>query len=199
MSDDARAPAGERLDRDLYVPTDLPDTRPSLLLDSAIRRIGAAFSWVWGVLVVVIVVNVTLRYLFGQGRVELEELQWHLYSFGFLVGLSYCMTYDGHVRVDIFHSRFRLRTKAWIELFGVLFFLIPFITLVLWYGVPFVMRAYEIGEVSEAPGGLPARWVVKGALVLGFGLLAVAALARLTRVTALLFGLPRPLPPGRSD
>ena len=179
--------------RDLEVPTDLPHTSVSAVLDLIVRKIGEWVSWLWLILVLIIVFNVLLRYVFGEGRVELEELQWHFYAVGFLVGLSYCAIFDGHVRVDIFQARFRLRTKAWIELFGIILFLAPFIGIVLIYAVPFVIRSYNIGEISDAPGGLPARWAIKSFLVVGFALLAVTAVSRLSRVTAFLFGFPRPV------
>lgn len=184
--------------RNLYTEGPLPHTAISWVLDLVVRKIGDWASWLWAILVVIIVGNVVLRYAFGEGRVELEELQWHLYAFGFLIGLSYCMVSDGHVRVDVFHMKFRPRTKAWVELFGILLFLFPFIALVLIYGVPFVIQAYELMEGSDAPGGLPYRWVVKSALVIGFGLLAVSGFSRLTRATSLLFGFPRPYRPRRS-
>ena len=183
----------------LYAGGELPHTAISWGLDLFVRKVGDYVSWLWAILVLIIVTNVVLRYVFGEGRVELEELQWHLYSFGFLVGLSYCMVADGHVRVDIFQTRFRLRTKAWVELLGILIFLAPFIALVLIYGVPFVIQAVEVMEGSDAPGGLPYRFIVKSALVIGFFLLAIAAFSRLTRATALLFGYPRPYHPRRSD
>ena len=181
-----------RDDVSLSAPNELPRTRLSDALDGIIRAIGDAVSWLWVILMLIIVTNVTLRYAFGEGRVELEELQWHFYAIGFLVGLSYCMVFDSHVRVDIFHSRFRLRTKAWIELIGILGFLIPFIWFIIHYSIPFVLRAYDIGEVSDAPGGLPMRWLIKAALPVAFALLAISTLSRLLRVTALLFGVPKP-------
>jgi TRAP-type mannitol/chloroaromatic compound transport system permease small subunit len=173
--------------------TDLPRTRFSETLDALIRRIGDAVSWLWVVLLAIIVINVTMRYVFGEGRIEFEEIQWHIYSAGFLIGLSYCLEADDHIRVNVLHDRFGLKTQAWIELFGILFFLIPFIVLILIYGVPFFQYSYSIGEISQAPGGLPMRWAIKAFLIIGFALLAVATLARLSRVTALLFRFPAPL------
>ena len=191
---------GPRLDLDRLVHhTNLPNTRLSDMLDGVIRRIGEAISWLWIVLLGVIVVNVTMRYVFGEGRIEFEEIQWHIYSVGFLIGISYCFAADDHVRVDVLHDRMSLRTQAWVELFGLLFFLFPFIALILVYAPNFVAYSYSIGEVSEAPAGLPFRWAIKSFLLIGFGFLALAGVSRLTRVTALLFGLPRPLPQSRSE
>ena len=192
---------------DLSGPRELPHTRLSQPLDRAVAKIGDITSWLWGILVLVIVINVTMRYLFAQGRIELEELQWHLYAVGFLIGLSYCVVSDSHVRVDVFHTGFSLRKKAWVELFGILLFLLPFILLVLYYAVPFVDRSRELQEVSDAPSGLPLclplgeaaelclpmRWHIKLFLVVGFVLLLTATVARLSRVTSYLFRFPRPL------
>ncbi len=173
--------------------TELPQTRLSNTLDRCIRGVGSLISWAWLALAGVIVLNVTMRYVFGEGRIELEEIQWHIYAGGFLFGMSYVIECDDHVRVDLIHASMKIKTQAWIEFFGILFFLMPFIVLVLWFSAPFIASSYEIGEVSQSPGGLPFRWVVKGALFVGFALMGVATLSRLLRVTALLFGLPRPL------
>lgn len=172
---------------------ELPHTAFSQGLDRFIRRLGSWISWAWLVLVGVIVTNVTLRYVLGEGRIEFEEIQWHIYAFGFLLGLAYCMEADDHVRVDVVYERFSLTTKAWIELFGIIFFLLPFVVLVIWYAVPFIAYSVSINEISESPGGLPARWAIKSVLLVGFLLLLVATLSRLSRVTALLFGRPTPL------
>lgn len=172
--------------------TRLPHTWASLLIDRAIRAIGGTVSWVWLLLVAVIMLNVTMRYVFGEGRIEFEEIQWHIYSVGFLIGLSYCLESDDHVRVDLLYERFELKTKAWLELFGILFFLVPFLIVVFVFAIPFVSYSISINEVSEAPGGLPLRWAIKAVLPLGFALLGLATLSRLLRVSAYLFNLPPP-------
>ena len=172
---------------------ELPHTSFSALLDTLARRIGSLVSWIWLLLVAVIVLNVTMRYVFGEGRIEFEEIQWHIYSIGFLLGLAYCLESDDHVRVDVVYEKFSLKTKAWVEFFGILVFLIPFVVLVIWYSTPFVIFSVSINEISDAPGGLPARWAIKSVLLLGFVFLFVATLSRLSRVTALLFEVPRPL------
>jgi len=169
------------------VTSDLPHTRLSRLIDPALRRIGDAASWLWVVLMVTILGNVVLRYAFGEGRIELEEIQWHLYAVGFLLGLGYALQADTHIRVDVLHERFSPRLRAWIELYGIILLLLPFIAVVLVFSVPFVVTSFELGETSQAPGGLPWRWLIKAALPCGFALLLAAALSRLSRVWALLF------------
>ena len=171
--------------------TTLPHTRASLAIDRGIRAIGDAVSWLWLVLFGIILVNVFMRYVLGQGRIVFEELQWHIYAIGFLVGLAYVLQADEHVRVDVVHDRLSLRAQAWIELYGILLLLMPFIALVMIYSVPFALDAFVSSEHSQTASGLPYRWVIKSFLFIGFALLGVAAFSRLTRVCSLLFGAPR--------
>ncbi|MAT84708.1 MAG: C4-dicarboxylate ABC transporter permease [Gammaproteobacteria bacterium] len=165
----------------------LPETAFSRRVDALLVAIGRAVSWVWLVLLGIIVLNVLLRYAFGEGRIEFEEIQWHLYSIGFLLGMSYAVQADTHIRVDVIHERLSPRAQAWIELYGIVLLLLPFIALVLIFSVPFVLQSYAVGEVSQAPGGLPLRWAIKAVMPLGFALLLLAALSRLTRVWRFLF------------
>ena len=165
----------------------LPHTPVSAAIDKVLTRIGECLSYVWLVLLAVIVINVLMRYLLNEGRIEMEELQWHVYSIGFLLGLSYAYQADAHIRVDVLHEHFGHRTKAWIELYGIVLLLLPFIALILIYSVPFVASSYALAEVSASPGGLPLRWVIKAALPLGFSLLLLTVLSRLLRVWTLLF------------
>ena len=166
---------------------ELPQTPFSKRVDRLLAAIGNAISWIWVLLLAVIVCNVLLRYVFGEGRVEFEEIQWHLYSIGFMLGLGYALQADAHVRVDVLHERLRPATRAWIELYGLILCVLPFVALMLIYGVPFVAASFSVGEVSSSPGGLPYRWAIKAVLVLGFALLGLAALSRITRVWKFLF------------
>lgn len=134
----------------------------------------------------VIVFNVCARYIFSEGRIEFEEIQWHLYSIGFLLALGYGVTTDSHIRVDVLHERFSERMQAWIDLYGLILFVLPFIALMLIFGVPFVVDSFNRSEVSASPGGLPFRWIIKSVLVIGFGLLGLATISRLSRLSAYL-------------
>jgi TRAP-type mannitol/chloroaromatic compound transport system permease small subunit len=167
---------------------ELPVTHFSKIVDSWLLRIGGWVSWLWLLLLLVVVGNVVMRYIFDEGSIELEEIQWHIYSVGFLLGLSYALQSDSHIRIDVVSERFHPRVRAWLELYGILLALIPFIILILVYSVPFVQHSYSVSEISQAPGGLPYRWVIKACLPLGFVLLLLAGLSRLTRVCKYLFG-----------
>lgn len=174
------------------MPEKLPQTGLSRRIDALLVRLEEGVSWIWLLLLAVIVVNVVARYAFGQGRIEFEELQWHLYAVGFLVGIAAGVVADTHVRVDVLRERFTLRTRAWIELYGLLLLLLPFVALVLVYSLPFVALAFASDEVSVSAGGLPHRFLIKSALGAGFALLGLAGVSRLLRVCALLFGAPTP-------
>lgn len=172
--------------------TSLPDTALSRRIEAALESIGRALSWVWLLLLGVVVLNVTLRYVFSSGRIELEEAQWHLYAVGFLGALAYCVKNDSHIRVDVLSERFSPRMRAWVDLYGILLLALPFCVLVLYFSVPFVVESYSTGEISVSPGGLPGRFLIKSALPLSFLLLGLAFLARLMRVGGFLFGSPIP-------
>jgi TRAP-type mannitol/chloroaromatic compound transport system permease small subunit len=164
-----------------------PETTFSRGVDGLLRRLDAWLGWIWLALLAVIVLNVVLRYAFGEGRIEFEEIQWHLYAIGMILGLATCYADDAHIRVDVFHEHLRPRLRAWIELYGITLLLFPFLTLVIVFGIPFVAESWFMDEVSQAPGGLPMRWAIKAVQRVGFVLLMLAALARLSRVFAYLF------------
>ncbi len=171
----------------------LPRNRVSNAIDRVIVVAGDVASWLWPLLVAVVVLQVVLRYGFGRGSVMFEEIQWHIYAVGFMIGLSYCADVDRHVRVDVLAERWPLRTRAWVELAGLALFMLPFVLLIAVEGVGYAKAAWDFGEVSAAPGGLPYRWAVKSFITIAFALLTLAALSRLTRCTTLLFAFPRPL------
>lgn len=176
----------------------LPPCPPADAIERAVHAVGLVFAFVWLLLVLVTVtavaercappVTAAMAAIFGNNPgTALTELQWHLYAAGFLVGLSFAMVRGAHVRVDVLAERLPLRAKARIEFLGTLLFLAPFIVFVLLYAVPFVERSWQLNEISPSPGGLGARWIIKSFLVIGFGLLAAAALARLLRLANDLF------------
>jgi TRAP-type mannitol/chloroaromatic compound transport system permease small subunit len=166
----------------------LPTTVFSRAVDRLISWFGEFASLLWTVLVLTIVFQVLLRYGFGVGSIMLEETQWHLYAVGFLLGLSFTEVHERHVRIDVIAEGFSRKTRLWIELVGITCFLLPFVMLVVWFAVPFVISSWQLGEVSAAPGGLPYRWAIKSFLVTAFILLALTGLGRLTRVWVALFG-----------
>lgn len=123
--------------------------------------------------ILVIFSNVVLRYVFNTSFVFMAELEWHLFSFIFLLGAGFTLLHDGHVRVDVVYSVLDRKRRALINLVGVVLFLVPSCFLVLKTTIPWVITAYQVGETSLDPGGLPARWVLKAALPAGYLLMLI--------------------------
>lgn len=171
---------------------DFPRTRVSDLIEGLLEAIGALISWIWALLVLVIVVNVIMRYALSTNFVWIEEVQWHMYAVGYMIGIAYAVSHDAHVRVDVLAVGMGARTRAVIELLGILVLLGPAVWFLTEHAIPFVERAWLVNEKSSAPGGLANRWAIKSVMIVAFAMLALAALARLLRITAVLFGLPRP-------
>ena len=116
----------------------------------------------------VVFVDVVMRYVFHTSFVFTQELEWHLFGFIFLLGAGYTLLYDGHVRVDIFYQRLSPSAKAWINLIGVLLFLIPGCVLIIATSWSFVVNSWAVMEGSPDPGGIPYRYVLKACIPVGF-------------------------------
>ncbi|MES9898362.1 MAG: TRAP transporter small permease subunit [Sedimenticola sp.] len=112
--------------------------------------------------------DVIMRYIFNDVSIGMQELEWHLYSMIFLLGVPYALRHGGHVRVDLIYERLSLNKRAWIDLFGTLLFLLPFTALVAWYGVNFTIESWQLGERSGDPGGLHYRWLIKSMIPIAF-------------------------------
>ncbi|MBF0446477.1 MAG: TRAP transporter small permease subunit [Magnetococcales bacterium] len=141
------------------------------IIDSINEGVGKLVSWVSLGLVVVVLIDVIMRYLFNNSYVFVQELEWHMFAFLFLLGAGYTLLHDQHVRVDLLYQQFNPKTKAWVNLFGVVFFLLPGCYLIISVSIPWVVTAYEIGEISPDPGGIPARFIIKSFVPIGFILL----------------------------
>lgn len=156
------------------------------LLNNFVRRIGHIAAWANVVLIAIILIQVTLRYGFNNGLVPLEELIWHLYALAMMFGLSYAVTNDSHIRVDLIHMNLSKNARYVIEILGLLALLMPFLWIIIHHSLGWVLQSYEMGEASSNPTGLPYRWVVKSVLPLSFILLFIAAVARLVQSVLLL-------------
>lgn len=164
--------------------------RVMLRIDALTEFSGKAVSWLVLAMVVLIVYDVTMRYWFQSGSVALQELEWHLFALLFLIGMAYTHKHDGHVRVDIvFRSRLlNDRQRALINVLGTVCFLIPFCVVVLVSSWPFVYNAWLFSETSPDPGGLAHRFLIKSALLVGFGLLLLQGIAEFIRNLNIVLG-----------
>ena len=151
--------------------------RVSAWIDALNEWIGRGTAWVSLALVAVVFIDVVMRYAFNRSFVFTQELEWHIFAFIFLIGAGYTLLHDGHVRVDIFYQRLGFKGQAWINLLGVLIFLIPGCLMIIVTSWHFVVRAFAVGEGSPDPGGIPYRFIVKGLIPVGFSLLLLQGIS----------------------
>lgn len=141
-------------------------------LEQAINSFSDLMGKISAVLFVIMLfnvfINVVMRYVFNDVSIGMQELEWHLYSSVFLLGVSYTLRAGGHVRVDLIYERFSAKSKAVIDMLGCLLMLFPFCALVGWYGIDFARESFELGETSGDPGGLPYRWIIKSVIPFAF-------------------------------
>lgn len=149
------------------------------LIDAISEWTGWITAWCILLMVMIIVYDVSMRKFFGIGSIKLQELQWHLFALIFLLGAAYTLKHDDHVRVDIiYQSRWmNKRRRAWIDMLGSLFLLIPFCLVILDSALPFVKMSFEFAESSPDSGGLPYRFLLKSAIPIGFFLLILQGIA----------------------
>lgn len=145
-------------------------------MDRAIDAIG----YFTGVLLIVMILNVAfdvmMRYVFHNSSIGMQEVEWHLFSIIILYGTGYALRHNAHVRVDFVYDRLPERKKAWINILGTIFFLLPLALLIIYGSYDFVMDAYTTNEISEDPGGLPYRWIIKAQIPIAFLFLVFCAI-----------------------
>jgi len=149
-------------------------------LDWFIDRVGRITGWCAFLLVCVMAFNVLLRYFFRTGSVAMQELEWHLMAPICLLGLSYALLHDGHVKVDILYGRFSPRLQRLIDLVSMILVTV-LMAILIYLSIPYVEQSYSIGEKSPDPGGLTHRWILKALLPVGFGLMLVQSIAATLR------------------
>lgn len=162
----------------------------STKIDAFTEYTGKYTSWLVISLVLLVGYDVSMRYLFRSGSIGLQELEWHLFSIIFLIGAAYTLKHDEHVRLDILYRSHFLndRLRAWIDVFGALFILLPFCLLIIYSAWPFVSQAYIHNEASPDPGGLPARWLIKTMIPAGFCLLLLQGVSEIIKKLAIAMG-----------
>ena len=146
-------------------------------VDSVSDKIGRFVGWLTTSMVLIVFYDTVMRYAFNKGNVALQELEWHLFAVVFLIGAAYTLKEGGHVRVDILFINFSRKTKAWVDLVGTIVFLIPFCIMLIFATEKFVANSWAVREISPDPGGLPARYVLKAMIPLGFFLLIFQGLS----------------------
>lgn len=144
-------------------------------IDKSIKYLGLFTAFVVAVLVLLVVYDATMRYLFSGGSIALQELEWHLFDIIILFGIVYTLRENSHVRVDIFYASYSEKTKALVNLMASMFFVLPFSFLIIYIGIDFVTLSFVQNESSSNPGGLEYRYLVKALLPLSFIFLSLQA------------------------
>jgi len=137
---------------------------------------GKISSWFTLALIFLVGFDVIARYFFDSSRAWVMELEWHLFALIFLMGSAFCFKNDQHVRVDLFYADFSTKNKALVNLVGGIFLLVPWCVFIIYTSFDYALLSYQIDEKSPDPGGLPFRYLIKFAIVLGFFLLTIQAL-----------------------
>ncbi len=166
--------------------------QPLLALARAIDRlteiVGKSVMWLILVAVIVSAVNAVVRKVFNYSSNAWLELQWYLFGAVFMLAAAYTLKNNEHVRIDVFYGTRSRRTQHWIDLFGHIFFLLPFAVLMTWLLVPYFLQAWYSGEVSSNSGGL-IIWPARALMLGGFVLLLLQAVAEIIKKIAVIAGL----------
>jgi TRAP-type mannitol/chloroaromatic compound transport system permease small subunit len=162
--------------------------RVSRLIDAVNERVGQAIYWLVLVAVLVSAGNATIRYTLDTSSNGWLELQWYLFSAVFLLGAGYTLLHNEHVRIDVVFGHLAPRKRAWIDLLGGIFFLLPMAIVIMWLSWPIFIESFARGEVSSDAGGL-LRWPVKLLIPIGFLLLALQGVSEIIKRIAFLRGL----------
>ncbi len=159
----------------------------SRLIDNLNERIGKITAWAIVVAVLVSAINAIIRKVFGASSNAWLELQWYLFGAVFMLCAAWTLKANEHIRIDIVSSRLTKRGRDWIDIVGHLFFLLPFVLVMLYLSTPFFIRSYQSGEVSTNAGGL-LIWPAKGLILLGFALLFFQWASELIKRVAIMQG-----------
>lgn len=153
----------------------------SQLIDEFSDKVGWFVGWLTTLMVLIVFYDTVMRYAWNKGNVALQELEWHLFAVVFLIGAAYTLKQGGHVRVDILFIKFSEKTKAWVDFLGTLVFLIPFSIMVILSTKGFIENSWAVKEVSPDPGGLPARYILKSMIPLGFVLVIIQGFSQMIK------------------
>jgi len=162
--------------------------RLSGLIDALNERVGHLSYWLILVAVLVSAGNAVIRYAFNMSSNAWLEIQWYLFSAVFLLCAGYTLLHNQHVRIDVISGRLSRRARAWIDLLGALFFLLPMAIAIMWMSWPVFVQAYELNEASSSAGGLTV-WPARLMVPVGFFLLILQGISELIKRVAFLRGL----------
>ena len=155
-------------------------------LEAIVKFFGKIGAWLSIPLIFIIIFDIITRRFFILGSTKIQEMEWHLHTAIFLLGLGFAYVKNSHVRIEIIREKYSPTLKSIFEIIGILFFLVPYTFMVVYYGFDFVSRSYNLNEVSSALTGLSHRWIIKSFIPLGMLLLFLAGFSILIKNIAYL-------------
>lgn len=160
----------------------------SRAIDMVNERVGRLVYWCVLIMVLISAANATSRYALNIASNAWLELQWYLFAAVFLLCAGYTLLHNEHIRIDVVSSHLSRRVQIWIDIFGLIFFLLPMATFILWLSWPVFMNAWTSQEISGSAGGL-IRWPARLMVPVGFFLLSIQGFSELVKRIAYLRGL----------
>lgn len=160
----------------------------SRVIDAITTVIGRSVVWLIFAAILISAGNAIMRKVWSMSSNAWLEAQWYLFGAAFMLGAAYTLKENEHIRIDIFYGARSRRTQHWIDLFGHVVFLLPFVALTAWMLWPYMMGAYRSGQISTNSGGL-IIWPARAILFAGFVLLTVQAISEIIKKIAILRGM----------
>ncbi len=139
--------------------------------------VGKFVAWFTLLMMLLTCFIVVARYGFGMGSIAIQESVLYLHAMVFMLGAAYTFKDDEHVRVDVFYREFSPRKKAWVNIFGGLFFLLPFCGYTAYMSIDYVAASWRVLETSQEPGGLPFIYLLKTLIPIMMGMLIIQGVA----------------------
>ena len=150
-------------------------------IDSIIKLIGNSIAWLTLIMVLLTFIIVVMRYVFNTGSIAAQESVLYMHALVFLLGAAITLQKNEHVRVDIFYQKFSVRGKAFVNIFGILFLLLPVCGFITWSSWDYVVDSWAVKETSAEAGGLPWLYLLKTSILLMVALLSLQAISELIK------------------
>jgi TRAP-type mannitol/chloroaromatic compound transport system permease small subunit len=157
-------------------------------IDAVTAFIGRHVKWLILAAIIVSAVNAIIRKMFDESSNAWLELQWYLFGAVFMLAAAYTLQRNAHIRIDVISAHLKKRTRDWIDLFGHIVFLLPFVLMMIWLCIPFALDSYRSQEMSMNSGGL-IIWPAKFIILVGFILLLAQAISEIIKRVAVLSGV----------
>ena len=159
----------------------------SRAIDAINERIGTVADWLVLLACLISAGNAFSRYAFGLSSNAWLEIQWYMFGAVVMLGASYTLKKNEHVRVDIVYANVSTRRQIGIDIFGFILFMLPATVIMTYLSWPIFHNSWAQGEISANAGGL-IRWPVKILLPIGFFLLSLQGISELIKRIAMITG-----------